>query len=227
MTCQMFVAVVCAALAGACLDGGDDQRPDVDELGDEPARFAGRHVSLGGRVGDVLEGGRFVIGRVEIVPRSPLVSAGPTPHEGEEVRVTGVVQAHAGPRARVLADAIWRPDDPVDPNETTVPELLRLGRADPDGLVGQRVHLEAVRVQLLDRATLWVGPRATEQLLVSPAGVKLLDGVAVGDRVTFTGSVQRMPPRETVRVALGIASRIPEEAVAEPIYIFATTLAAD
>jgi len=263
---QWVTAALLIAVLGAC--GRDDEAmpvqtrlapgaaATVEQVDEDPMRFQGKRVRLGGEIDKVysprafeLEGeGVWWDEQILVVTRSPVTIGGRILTEDDEVMVTGKVRKltvaeverelgwDLDPQIEVefrdlpvlVADAVTMSDAQAAWSEKEHPQgtmvgLMRLWSApDLTLLAGQSLIASDVPVRRKIGKAMWIGYNELGQILVVPNDAADLELIEEGERVTISGTVEKMP-------AAAEASRLwnlPEELEAQlgtaPVYINAT-----
>ncbi len=197
----------------------------VDKVRESPSSFYGKQVRLAGKVDNVvtdrafeLEGAGWAFhDNIMVFTKTPVQMGGAVLGKGDEVIVTGTVQAFVTTeverqigwdisqeteiklkeRPVIVADSIrkinesgrWTSGSAATQPIATVVTLITA--MDVTALAGQQVDLGRERVQAVTGKGLWVGPSAMSQVFVLPTTPPTT--FKVGDMVRVAGTLRKVP----------------------------------
>lgn len=231
---------------------------DVEQVTEDPMRFLGKRVMLGGEVGKVynprafqLEGeGIWWDDRMLVVTRAPISIGGAMLTEDDEVTVSGTVsrltvaeverdlgwdlqqeiEVEFRDKPVLVADTIRVSDAQATWSEKQYPQgammgLMRLWTApDPAQLAGQALTAHDVPVRTETGKTLRIGYNDLAHVLVVPTDATALDKIEAGQRVTFSGTVEKMPPADQARKQWSLPPDMQAQLARETVYINASRI---
>lgn len=118
------------------------------------------------------------------------------------------------------AQAMWSEKDHP---EGAILGLMRLWTA-PDlaQLAGQTITIHDVPVRSKAGKAMWIGYNHMSQILVVPNSAAALEDIAEGERVTLSGTLEKMPGAELARQMWNLPQSLDAQIAREPIYINAT-----
>jgi hypothetical protein len=180
-----------------------------------------------------------------VLTRGPISISGEMLAEDDEVTVAGVVnkltvvelerdigwdlQEELEVRLRdkpvLVADTISVSDAEATWSEKQYPQgtmrgLMRLWTAaDPSQLAGQTLTVNDVPVRNETGKAMWVGYNDLAHVLVVPDDAMALDQIEPGQRITFSGTVEKMPPADQVRSLWNLPQDMQTQLTREPVYI--------
>ena len=180
-----------------------------------------------------------------VLTRAPISISGEMLSEDDEVTVAGVVskltvvdverdigwdlqeelEVEFRDKPVLVADTISVSDIAATWSEKQYPQgtmmgLMRLWTAsDPSQLAGQALTVNDVPVRNETGKALWIGYNDLAHVLVVPTDATALDKIEAGQRVTFSGTVEKMPPADQARKQWSLPPDMQAQLAREPVYI--------
>jgi hypothetical protein len=192
----------------------------------------------------------FVDDELLVVTKSPVKIGIGTEFQGSDVVVTGTVrnlviaeierdlgwdleqelETRFRDKPVLVADSIrvvgdvarWSEQNPE--GELAAAWLIRT-LPTPESLVGQRIRLDEARIQSKTGDVLWVGDTHADQMMVVPPVGTDLAGLAVGDPIWLTGTLQKLPAADEAITRWKIDESLRKQLSEEVLYVEATGLA--
>ena len=185
-----------------------------------------------------------------VLTRAPISIGGEMLAEDDEVTVSGVVnkltvvdverdigwdlqqelEVKFRDKPVLVADTISVSDAQATWSEKQYPQgtmmgLMRLWTApDPSQLAGQALTVNNVPVRSETGKALRIGYNDLAHVLVVPTDATALDRIEAGQRVTFSGTVEKMPPADQARKQWSLPADVQAQLAREPVYINATRI---
>jgi hypothetical protein len=131
----------------------------------------------------------------------------------------------------LVADTISVSDAQATWSEKQYPQgtmmgLMQLWTApDPSQLAGQALTVNDVPVRSKTGKALWIGYNDLARVMVVPTDATALDKIEAGQRVTLTGTVEKMPPADQARKQWSLPPDMQAQLAKEPVYIHAARVA--
>lgn len=120
------------------------------------------------------------------------------------------------------AQAMWSEKDHPD---GAIVGLMRLWTA-PDlaQLAGQSITVHDVPVRSKTAKAMWIGYNHMSQILVVPNEASALEDIEEGERVTLSGTLEKMPDPALAREMWNLPQKLEAQIAQDPLYINATRL---
>lgn len=183
-----------------------------------------------------------------VVTRVPVTIGGSTLTEDDEVRVAGTVKTLTVAEVErdlgwdleeelevkfrdkpvLVADTIRVSDAEVTWSEKEHPQSMMVGlmrlwtASDPSQLAGQTLTVSNVPVRRETGKAMWIGYNDLAQVLVVPNDAATLEQIEEGERVTISGTVEKMPPVDQARRLWNLPQELQAQLGKELVYINAT-----
>lgn len=120
------------------------------------------------------------------------------------------------------AQAMWSEKDHPD---GAIVGLMRLWTSpDLTQLAGQSITIHDVPVRSKTGKAMWIGYNHLSQILVIPNDATALEDIEEGERVTLSGTLEKMPAAELAREMWNLPKAMDAQIAQEPIYINATRM---
>lgn len=118
------------------------------------------------------------------------------------------------------AQAMWSEKEHPD---GAIVGLMRLWTA-PDlvQLAGQSITIHDVPVRSKTGKAMWIGYNHMSQILVVPNEAGALEEIEEGERVTLTGTLEKMPDAALAREMWNLPQKLEAQVAQDPLYINAT-----
>jgi hypothetical protein len=230
----------------------------VEQVDEDPMRFYGKRVTLGGEVEKIYGARAFELQgeniwwdeQILVVTRSPVAIGKQMLTSDEDVLVSGTIrkltvaeverelgwdlepeiEVEFAEKPVLVADSIRVYDAQAMWSEKEHPDgaivgLMRLWTA-PDlvQLAGQTITVHDVPVRSKTGKAMWIGYNHMSQILVVPNSPTALEDIDEGERVTLSGTLEKMPNAELAREMWNLPKAMDAQIAQEPLYINATRM---